>query len=395
MKPTKKRQHWPRRKPVSKDYSSNDCRSYARQSVEIRRLATTATTYSGACLSKDAVRIGNEAQAGRRGLTLLELILALSLSILVVYAIGMAIHLNLRVLEARRSGIEKAQLARAILQLVANDLRSAVQYETLDFSSVNDLAGAEAMEALGDAEDLLEGGSLEEISEEDLSEEEEPLTSTGGEVVSSTTPGLIGYQYELHVDVSRLPRPDQYDAALTSSSLSSSTGFVATDIPSDVKTVSYYLQNPDQTAATGGQLAEGATEMLTGTGLIRRELDRAVTSYAMEMGDMTWLQQSGKVVAPEVVHIEFLYFDGVEWLTEWDSEALQSLPLAVDIRMILQMDEQQIPGLLSPQLQAQPVGNESFYRMVVHLPVADPKSEEELLELQTEEEEEETQANPM
>jgi hypothetical protein len=316
----------------------------------------------------------------KRGLTLLELMLAMSLSILVVYAIGMAIHLNLRVLEARRAGIEKAQLARAILQLMANDLRSAVQYETLEFDDVGDLAGAEALDAAGDLTDaasaLSGGGSVVEV----LEEEEDPITSTGGEIVSSTKPGLIGYQYELHVDVSRLPRPDQYEAAMASSS----SAVVATDIPSDVKTVSYFVQSPDQ-ALTGGGVAvsptgqtQDADAMLTGMGLMRRELDRAVTAYAMEQGDMTWLQQSGKVVAPEVVHIEFLYFDGLEWFTEWDSEALQSLPLAVDIRMMLRMNEQQTPDLLSPQLQSSTIEDETFYRMVVHLPVADPKSEEEL-----------------
>lgn len=311
----------------------------------------------------------------RRGFTLLEVMLALALSVVIMYAVGIAIHLNLTVLESRRAGIEKAQLARAILQLMANDLRSAVQYEVQDFASVDELAGADA---LGDLQDLQAGEPLD-----DVVEEEDPVTSTGGEVVSSPTPGLIGYQYELHVDVSRLPRPDQYEAAMSSST----GGFVATEIPSDVKTVSYYVQAGQVTAADQ-PLAQEAADLAVATGLIRREVDRAVTAYAMELGDMTWLQASGKVVAPEVVHVEFLYFDGLEWLTEWDSEARQSLPLAVDIRMLLHMDEQRTPDLLSPQLQAQPVGQDSFYRMVVHLPAADPKSEEELLESDEESDEE-------
>ena len=83
----------------------------------------------------------------RRGVTLLELLLALALSVIVLSAIGMAIEMHLKMLGTRRTQVEEAQLARSVLRRIADDLRSAVQYEVLDVSGLQSLAG----DALGGA----------------------------------------------------------------------------------------------------------------------------------------------------------------------------------------------------------------------------------------------------
>ena len=36
---------------------------------------------------------------------------------------------------------------------------------------------------------------------------------------------------------------------------------------------------------------------------------------------------------PEIIALEFHYFDGRQWLTEWDSRQRQSLPAAVEVAM--------------------------------------------------------------
>ena len=63
----------------------------------------------------------------RRAMTLLEVMLALSLTAVVLAAISMAIDLHLRLLDSRRGSVERIQLARAVLQIIANDLRATVQ----------------------------------------------------------------------------------------------------------------------------------------------------------------------------------------------------------------------------------------------------------------------------
>ena len=94
---------------------------------------------------------GTASDTRRRGLTLLELMLALTLSTFVLVAISMAIDLHLRVLQSRRGHVERIQLARSVLTIIANDLRSTVQQNTTDFSALASLASAALSGAAADA----------------------------------------------------------------------------------------------------------------------------------------------------------------------------------------------------------------------------------------------------
>ena len=73
-------------------------------------------------------------------MTLLELMLALTLSAIVLTAISMAIDLHLRVVQSRRDHVERVQLARAVLTIIATDLRATVQQNTTDFSALASMA---------------------------------------------------------------------------------------------------------------------------------------------------------------------------------------------------------------------------------------------------------------
>ena len=77
----------------------------------------------------------------RPGLTLLELILALALSVLVMMAIGMAIDIHYRMFDVRRTSIEETHVARAVLRSIADDLRTAVQYIPPDLSGLETVTG--------------------------------------------------------------------------------------------------------------------------------------------------------------------------------------------------------------------------------------------------------------
>jgi hypothetical protein len=170
---------------------------------------------------------------------------------------------------------------------------------------------------------------------------------------------LYGSATELRLDVSRLPRVDQYQALMNDS-------LGAVEIPSDVKTVVYFVRDADSFGMPEPSL-DG-----TGQGLMRSEIDRAVSSYAESGGDITSLYASGKLVADEVTGLAFQYWDGVEWLPEWNSDDSGGLPLAVEIVMKIQptraMTEEEIAdvGLASKTLPPA----EQTYRLVVHLPTA-------------------------
>ncbi|HND52426.1 MAG TPA: hypothetical protein PLV92_08520, partial [Pirellulaceae bacterium] len=84
-----------------------------------------------------------------RGFTLLELILALSLTILILGAMALAIRLNLKTLDSRRNTVENTQLVRAVFRAMSDDLRSAVQMEPIDFNGVQAMVSpASALNAL-------------------------------------------------------------------------------------------------------------------------------------------------------------------------------------------------------------------------------------------------------
>lgn len=153
-----------------------------------------------------------------------------------------------------------------------------------------------------------------------------------GSSTTSTAPTvqLIGTSTELRFDITRLPRPDEYQGIMTASGEQSST-----DLPSDVKTVIYYLRSD---GTTSGSSAANSAVSTTGygRGLMRGEMDRAVVLWAEANGDTQALYDSAQMLAEEVVGLWFEYFDGTDWYTEWDSTSYGSLPRAIRIWLAIQ-----------------------------------------------------------
>jgi hypothetical protein len=325
----------------------------------------------------------------------LELILALALSTLILAAVGAAIHLYLHTLDVRRTNVEEAQLARAVLRRMADDLRSAVWYEQVEFPSITGSTGGAASDSgdetndespdadsptsspsnsSGSSSDASSGSSGDGSTDFAATTDEEQL---GQDIANSIVPpaviGLYGNQYELQVDISRLPRLDQYDPLMTYDSFAASM-----DIPSAVKTVAYYLRYPTTVAASS--TSNPATSIVQsnaagGTGLVRREVDRAVAQWAADNGNLEALDLSGELLAPEVTYLEFRYFDGLQWLFEWDSELQGCLPMAVEIAIAIRSAENSdLRSADATTFAAVPVPD-LFYRLVVRLPAAEPKSD--------------------
>lgn len=160
---------------------------------------------------------------------------------------------------------------------------------------------------------------------------------TGGLGTTGMPPGLYGSETAIEFDISRLPRPDEY-IPITVDPTSGTLG----DMPSDVKTVSYFVQQP---GADGIQDPLGPSERFNPTpnqlqtesngGLVRRSVDRAITQYAYLNSSSDSLLRTGELIAPEVVAIEFQYFDGTMWQLQWDSSIL-GLPTAIKVTIAVQ-----------------------------------------------------------
>jgi len=264
--------------------------------------------------------------------------------------------------------------------------------------------------SLDELREMLEGGSITTggsggSSDEDESDDEEgdPTSiadATGSDDASSagtdeeggaddgianselppSQPGLFGNRFELMVDASRLPRLDEY------THLYSSTDTVSGVRPSDVKSIAYYVVPP---------VAGPAGDSQSGGGLARRSLDRAVTRWQAENGTLGTLAGAARILAPEVVALEFRYFDGVEWFTEWDSLEREGLPMAVEVAVAIarQTDDDttfdvdhEPPSLFDRTAESEPPYR--VYRRLVRLPVAQATDEATLLEEELLEQEE-------
>jgi hypothetical protein len=69
--------------------------------------------------------------------------------------------------------------------------------------------------------------------------------------------------------------------------------------------------------------------------------------FAYEQGTTDSLQRTGELLAPEVVAIEFEYFDGQLWQSEWDS-SVQGLPLVVRITLAMQLESKRQTDPVDP-----------------------------------------------
>ncbi len=301
--------------------------------------------------------------AGRRGFTLLEVLLSLGLSVLLLGAIGMAVDFHLRLLDTGRAEVEQAQLARAILRRIADDLRNAIQYNpSTSTSSSSDTSSSTTSASTSSSSD----GSTTESSDE-MSLDDQQTTDRTSNLAQATSlptlPGVYGNDHELQIDVSRVPRLDQMQSMLSQDAAVTSTSGVSS-VPAsevgDLRTVLYFTENALSGAATLGG----------GGGLLRREMDRASATLALEQGDSTQVQGREEPMAPEVQGLEFRYFDGTEWVETWDTTDRSGLPLAVLINLWLARPPKRSASMGLWPGEGREQGDLQQFQLLVHLPAA-------------------------
>jgi hypothetical protein len=179
---------------------------------------------------------------------------------------------------------------------------------------------------------------------------------------------LVGSATELQFDISRLPRVDQYKGMLKSNGELS-----AVDLPSDVKTIAYFIRSQSSADSFADNPSQPGGEASTdgyGRGLMRTELDRAVSAYGETGGSAVDIYSNAQLLADEVVGLGFEYYDGTtDWPTSWDSST-QGLPRAIRVWISLQprygMNEKEIAASASGK---QPPPPTDFY-FVIMLPTA-------------------------
>jgi Tfp pilus assembly protein FimT len=260
----------------------------------------------------------------RRAFTLLELLLGIALTALVLVIVSTAISIHYRIIATGQSHIEEAQLARALLRRIADDLRSTVEFNPQKIDQLQ-LPSTTSSDALASATGVLDGSTdslLDGQASDDADDGE--ATTESSNIASNASPkqipGIYGNRDAIQIDVGRLPRMDQL-----AGQISPESGVLPNDRISDVKSVAYYTIGSSQSEADAADQH----------GLIRRELDRAVAQFAADQGQLDSMVQDLAPIAPEVAGIEFEYYRGDQACDSWDTAENGCLPTAVRVTIYI------------------------------------------------------------
>ena len=317
-----------------------------------------------------------------RAYTLIEVLIVLALIATVMLLISMALDVHLRQMVTNRTEVEEAQLARSLLEKIAQDIRSVVVPLREEMLEVDSTALTAVM-GLEGAADLLSGLAGESTEGEYTEDEEQYLYGT--------IPGIYGGLDWIQIDTAKLPRGELYGSRQVRRGSS-----LAADRLSASKTVLYYLGRDTGQMAMVDPLYQ--PEKLIGSigrsfdpsapqyGLLRRQLDRQATQYAIQEGIETEYEQDDEPIAPEVEWIEFYYFDPTieqsgkmgDWVEEWDMDERQMLPLAVQITLAIRRPDfgRSLLSFGSAGAVKEPV----IYSLIVPIPVSleIPPTDEEI-----------------
>lgn len=312
----------------------------------------------------------NNAFKSRSAYTLLELILALGISVLVVVAIASSIYTCVSNLTEYQKEIEQRQVARNVISMITSDLRAALQYKPADVTGLQDLAVSQAMVA------GITGGGVDEetianeagenggsdTSQADTGSEEEAMDP---EDCVSCRPTMIGTERVLMIDISRLPRIDEYNPMVAMRK--------DPQLPSDVKGVTYFIAKPSGTnTRSNASMYDDEYEALGG--LYRRQIDRAVASYSGETDAVSAVDNFTELIAPEIVEIAYRYFDGSDWTSVWDSVEQDGFPTAIEVAVVV--DPQRIGQGADYSYPGYDANTMLRFTKVIHLPIAEPAMEE-------------------
>ncbi|TWU19772.1 PulJ/GspJ family protein [Allorhodopirellula heiligendammensis] len=330
----------------------------------------------------------------RAAFTLLEMLLTLAMCVVLMTLVSGAISFYVREMASAEQVYRNSQVASAVLQMIEDDLRMTLTTRPIDTAPLAEVLssassplsalGISSGAAGGDEDSVPEdsglSGSGADASDEEAADAETFDASLGGSVLMS--PGLIGSSNQLQIDVSHLPTLED---SVIDPAMAISNGKLL-DRPSDIKTVSYFVQpagavgsmDPLEELATSSGMASTTTAAgPTAGGLVRRELDRAITSHASSTGGLARLTSAGEIISTEVTAIQFEYYENGNWMTYYNTDSVGFLPPA--IRVTIQIGG----GSAFSTGDAAAVQSVNTYTHVIYLPMSHPEDAEELTDTST------------
>ncbi|MDR1289836.1 MAG: prepilin-type N-terminal cleavage/methylation domain-containing protein [Planctomycetaceae bacterium] len=295
------------------------------------------------------------------GFTLVEVLIALVLMVIILGMVSISIDIYLRQMVVHRSGVEETQLARALLDRIAHEIRAVVVQPAETESVAEEINTDLLISIFGSSETTANttaaaNSAINTITDTNSNASTNTNSEEGEQSSDSTVslkgqmPGIYGESNWIQIDTVRLPRGE-----LFGSQRMRVGSQYQTDRLSSTKTVYYYLgkdtgtitdasdprYKPDQLIGSLGRVTDLTAVQY---GLFRREFDRQVTQYVLDEGKESEYEQYDEVIAPEVEWIEFLYFDpsaatstntAGDWVDYWDMDEKKTFPKAIKITVAI------------------------------------------------------------
>jgi Tfp pilus assembly protein PilW len=300
----------------------------------------------------------------RHGLTLLEVLLSAGLGIVLLGGIYAAIEQSWRMSASGKIELERQQIARAVLRQITLDVRSAAFTAKPSGETNSGASGGTTGGTTGGSGNGTGGGTgAGNGSGGGASGSTEPTTVAGEEETEWTTSeGIRGTAMELRIDLSN-PR--------YLSSLMAMSG----QMPSDLQTVTYAVATPTSGTGSGyNQSTVSDRPDADGMGLMRSVAERSALTAVGDTSTTNAATANGlaKHLAQEVAAIQFRYFNGLAWMTEWDTIAMGALPRAIEVTIVFEPPQSR--GVMTNS--AVSIGTDR-YRAVIPVPTSDPVLTEE------------------
>lgn len=305
----------------------------------------------------------------RSGITLLEVLVAALLSAILMMGIWNLFTTYSRLFETGQAKTERAQLVRSLMQRLREDLVSAgidpSQMQQTASASVSDsttITGSVTSSTTSMADsDPTAAGSQNSFGGGLFHSQSGRFHDSGrvelAEVSDVPDVGLWGTRHTLQLDVMQSVPP---------TSAEQSSGMSPFSEPGTDHSLEIAPRLPELRTIVYRYFAAG--ELQTGNqeappGLLRRELDwESALSKRTELsmtevaafvaGFSTSITENEEaetpplevdvvpyddsmIWIPEIAWLEFRYFDGREWRSEWDSSRQQTLPVAVEVSLVV------------------------------------------------------------
>lgn len=270
---------------------------------------------------------------GRFGFTLLETMLALGISALLLAGIYAAIDQSWRTAASGREEMERAQLARALIHRLEQDLRAITYVPPPPVDETESTTSSSSSN-----------------SEESTTTEETEDTTPNSKSI-----GIRGTNIRMDMSIARARRDLLPGMGTALNGVNSTTPAAAAVSPlrtSDLRFVSYSFLPSGVSASSG---------------LVRFEGDRMAAEVQEEKGANPTNVSTPQVLAPEVATFELRYFDGRIWYATWDSDTMGRIPRAVEIKFSFHP-----PKRKPPLLNAAVSRSMDSFRSVILIPVSDP-----------------------